>query len=154
MKLTDLRPAKGAVKKRKRIGCGTGSGHGGTSTKGHKGHKARSGGGSHPWFEGGQMPLMRRLPKGGFKNPGRVEFQVVNVADLSVFAANTEITPALLLQHKLARRATQPIKLLGHGDIDRPLKVKIHAASSSALEKLKAAGGSVELLTSSSQGKD
>ncbi len=153
MKLTDLRPAKGAVKKRKRVGCGTGSGHGGTSTRGHKGHKSRSGGGSHSWSEGGQMPLQRRLPKGGFKNPGRIEYQVVNIAELAVFDAGTEVTPALMLKHRLARRATRPIKLLGNGDIDRALKVKVHAASESALEKLKAAGGSVELLTSS-KGKD
>lgn len=156
MKLTDLRPAKGAVKKRKRVGCGTGSGHGGTSTRGHKGHKSRSGGGSHTWSEGGQMPLLRRLPKGGFKNPGRIEYQVINVSELSIFAAGTEVTPAALLKARLARRATQPIKLLGNGEIDRALKVKVHAASSSALEKLKAAGGSVELLKANTEnsGKD
>lgn len=146
MKLNELRPAKGATKRRKRRGCGTGSGHGGTSTRGHKGHKARSGGGSHPWFEGGQMPLIRRLPKGGFYSRNRVEYQVVNVGDLNQFAAGTEITPDLLRASSLARRAGDPIKLLGDGALDRPLKIKLHGISASAKEKVEAAGGSVDLL--------
>lgn len=148
MKLNELRPAKGAVKKRKRVGCGIGSGHGGTSTRGHKGHKSRSGGfGAHPWFEGGQMPLLRRLPKGGFFNRSRVEFQVINVVDLNRFPAGTEITPDLLRQHHLARKSDLPVKLLGNGVVDRPLKVKLHAASGTAKEKVEAAGGSVEILS-------
>lgn len=146
MKLTDLRPAKGAVKKRKRIGCGTGSGHGGTSTKGHKGHSARSGGGSHIWFEGGQMPLIRKLPKGGFKNPNRIEYQVVNLGDLDRFEAGALVTPESLKETKLARKGGVRIKLLGDGAIDRPLEIKVHAASSSAREKVEAAGGSIELI--------
>jgi large subunit ribosomal protein L15 len=148
MKLTDLRPAKGAVKARKRVGRGEGSGSGGTAGRGHKGHKSRSGGGQAVAFEGGQMPIIRRLPKGGFKNPNRIEYQVVNVSDLNVCAPNTEVTPALLKELRLARKLTMPVKLLGHGDIDRPVKVRVHAASESARQKIEAAGGTVELLKS------
>ena len=137
---------KGAVKKRKRVARGTGSGHGGTATRGHKGHSSRSGGGSHIWSEGGQMPLIRRLPKGGFKNIHRVEYQVVNLTDLNRFDAGTEVTPAALKAEGLARRLGQPIKLLGTGEVDRALTVRVHAASSTAKAKLEAAGGRLELL--------
>lgn len=145
MKLHDLKPAKGARKKRKRIGRGTGSGTGGTAGKGHKGQKARSGGSTHIWFEGGQMPLMRRLPKMGFTNKFRVEYEVINVRDLARFDANTEVTPDVLRRERLVRRKTAPVKLLGIGEIDRPLKIRVHAASESAKQKIVAAGGSVDL---------
>ncbi len=146
MKLNELRPAKGAVKTRKRVGRGEGSGSGGTAGRGHKGHSSRSGGGSAPGFEGGQMPMHRRLPKGGFKNINRVEYQVVNVGDLARFEPNTDVTPALLKQERLARKLTMPVKLLGHGDLDRPVRIRVHAASASARAKVEAAGGSVEIL--------
>lgn len=146
MKLNELRPAKGAVKNRKRVGRGEGSGSGGTAGRGHKGHSSRSGGGSAPGFEGGQMPIQRRLPKGGFKNINRVEYQVINVGDLARFEPNTEVTPALLKRERLARKLTMPVKLLGHGDLDRPVRIRVHAASASARAKVEAAGGSVELL--------
>jgi large subunit ribosomal protein L15 len=150
MKLNDLRPAKGAVKDRKRVGRGEGSGRGGTSGKGNKGQKARSGGSTHPWFEGGQMPLQRRVPKGGFKNINRVEYQVVNVGDLNRFDAGTEVTPALLKAKNLAKKLSCPIKLLGDGALDRPVKIRVHAASSTARQKVEQAGGAVELLTAKS----
>lgn len=146
MKLNELRPAKGAVKTRKRVGRGEGSGSGGTAGRGHKGHSSRSGGGSAPGFEGGQMPMHRRLPKGGFKNINRVEYQVVNVGDLARFEPNTDVTPALLKQERLARKLTMPVKLLGQGDLDRPVRIRVHAASASARAKVEAAGGSVEIL--------
>ncbi|MDM7915462.1 MAG: 50S ribosomal protein L15 [Candidatus Eisenbacteria bacterium] len=146
MKLNQLKPAKGAVKKRKRVGCGTGSGHGGTSTRGHKGHKARSGGGSHLWFEGGQMPLQRRVPKRGFTNLFRTRYAVVNVGELNVFEAGTEVTPELLMRAGMARSRLL-IKLLGDGTLDRSLVVRVHAASASAKSKVEASGGRVEILT-------
>jgi large subunit ribosomal protein L15 len=147
MKLNDLRPAKGAVKSRKRVGRGEGSGRGGTSGKGNKGQKARSGGSPARWFEGGQMPLQRRVPKGGFKNVNRVEYQVVNVGDLNRFDAGTEVTPVLLKEKNLAKKLSCPIKLLGDGVLDRPVKVRVHAASSTARQKVEQAGGALELLT-------
>ena len=147
MKLNELRPAKGATHARKRVGRGEGSGSGGTAGKGHKGHKARSGGGSHPWSEGGQMPLQRRVPKGGFKNVNRVHYQVINVGDLNLFEPGTEVTLALLKEKNLAKRLSLPVKLLGQGVIDRAVKVRVHAASASARQKVEAAGGSLDLLT-------
>jgi large subunit ribosomal protein L15 len=146
MKLNELRPAKGAVKPRKRVGRGESSGTGGTSGKGHKGHKARSGGGSHLWSEGGQMPLQRRIPKGGFKNVNRIEYQVVNVGDLNRFEPGTEVTLALLKESCLAKKLSVPVKILGNGALDRAVRVRVHAASASAREKIEAAGGSLELL--------
>jgi large subunit ribosomal protein L15 len=150
MKLNELRPAKGATKQRKRVGRGVGSGSGGTAGKGHKGHKARSGGGSHVWFEGGQMPLQRRVPKGGFTNVNRVEYQVVNVGDLKRFDAGTEVTLALLKERNLAKKLSMPVKLLGNGSLDRAVRVRVHAASATAREKIEAAGGSLELLETKS----
>ena len=146
MKLTDLRPAKGAVKNRKRVGRGEGSGSGGTAGRGHKGHKSRSGGGQAVAFEGGQMPIIRRLPKGGFKNISRVEYQVVNVGDLNQCEPNAEITPSVLKELRLARKLTQPVKLLGNGTNDRPVLIRVHAVTASARQKVEAVGGTVELL--------
>ncbi|MBD3161799.1 MAG: 50S ribosomal protein L15, partial [Candidatus Eisenbacteria bacterium] len=131
MKLNKLRPAKGATKKRKRLGAGTGTGRGGTCGRGHKGHKSRSGGNTPAWFEGGQMPLQRRLPKRGFTNIFRKEHQVVNVGMLNRFDAESEIDPGLLRQEGVIRRSL-PVKLLGNGTVDRPLVVRVHAASASA----------------------
>lgn len=146
MKLNELKPAPGARKKRKRVGRGTGSGTGGTATRGHKGHSARSGKGTARWFEGGQMPILRRLPKFGFTNLNRVEYQAVNVQDLVRFDAGTAVTPELLADAKLARRKQVPVKLLAKGTIDRALTIKVHAASAAARQKIEAAGGSVEIL--------
>jgi large subunit ribosomal protein L15 len=150
MKLNELRPAKGAVRPRKRVGRGEGSGSGGTAGKGHKGQKARSGGHSHLWSEGGQMPLQRRVPKGGFTNINRVEYQVVNVGDLNRFEAGTEVTLALLKERDLAKKLSLPVKLLGNGNLDRPVRVRVHAASATAREKVEAAGGTLELLQTKS----
>jgi len=147
MKLNEIRPAPGAVRARKRRGCGTGSGRGGTSTKGHKGIQARSGGSSRDWFEGGQMPLQRRLPKRGFRNHTRQLFQVVNLRDLARFDAGSRVTPQELREAGLVRRPALPIKLLGEGSLDRALTVRVHAASRSAMEKISQSGGTVELLT-------
>jgi large subunit ribosomal protein L15 len=150
MKLNELKPARGAVRPRKRIGRGQGSGTGGTAGRGHKGHSSRSGGGSAVGFEGGQMPIQRRLPKGGFTNINRVEYQVVNVASLSVFEDGAEVTPATLKERRLARKATIPVKLLGRGELDRAVRVSVHAVSESARRKVEAAGGTVELVKSKS----
>ena len=148
MKLSDVRPARGAVKKHKRLGCGTGSGHGGTSTKGHKGQKARAGAGAKvaPWFEGGQMPLQRRLPKRGFKPLDKTEYQVVNIGSLAKLDGVTEVTPQLMFQKRLVDRATQPIKILGQGELTAALTVRAHAFSASAKKAIEAAGGKAELL--------
>lgn len=150
MKLNELRPARGAVKPRKRVGRGQGSGTGGTAGRGHKGHSSRSGGGSAVGFEGGQMPIQRRLPKGGFTNINRIEYQVVNVASLSVFEAGSEVTPAALKKQRLARKSSIPVKLLGRGEVDRAVRVSVHAVSESARRKVEAAGGTVELVKSKS----
>jgi large subunit ribosomal protein L15 len=150
MRLGDLAPARGARKKRKRIGRGPGSGHGKTSTKGHKGHKARSGGGKGPGFEGGQMPLYRRLPKRGFKNPFRREFAVVNLDDLArCFPRGGEVTPATMGEAGLlgpARRGL--IKVLGQGDLPAGVAftVHAHAFSKSAATKIQGAGGRTEVI--------
>ena len=149
MRLSDLRPARGAVHRRKRLGAGTGSGRGGTCGKGHKGQKARTGHHGIPaWFEGGQMPLQRRLPKRGFKNPFRKVFEIVNLDDLQALGAD-EITPELLAQHRLLDLGKgHRIKVLGEGDITRKVTVKAHAVSAGARAKIEAAGGSIELLES------
>jgi len=147
MKLNELKPPRGAVKQRKRRGCGTGSGHGGTSTRGNKGRYSRSGGSIPAWFEGGQMPLQRRLPKRGFRNFTRTEYEIVNVGDLARFEAGTEVTPDALRQARLVRRRSLPVKLLGEGALDRALTVRVHAASRTAQEKVKQSGGRVEILS-------
>jgi large subunit ribosomal protein L15 len=146
MRLNELRPEPGAVKKRKRLGKGTSTGQGGTSGRGHKGRAARSGSGKPAWFEGGQMPLQRRVPKRGFWNPTRREYQVVNVADLACFQAGAVVGVEELCAAGLVRRVTAPVKLLGTGSIDRALTVKVHAASKSAQEKVSQGGGKVEIL--------
>lgn len=148
MKIEDLKPAPGSKKRKKRVGRGIGSGHGKTSTKGHKGQKARSGGAKGPGFEGGQMPLQRRLPKRGFTNtPFRKAFAVVNLKDIEKLGLE-DISPEVLLKKGLIRDIKDGLKVLADGDIKRPVKIKAHAFSKAALEKLKASGSMVEVIGS------
>jgi large subunit ribosomal protein L15 len=147
MKLDDLRPAAGSNKKRKRVGRGDGSGHGKTSCRGHKGQGARSGGNTKPGFEGGQMPLQRRLPKRGFHNVFRIEMAVVNLAQLeSLAGANEEVTPQTLAQHGLISGRNRRVKILGDGSLSKAITVKAHGFSASAKQKIEAAGGKAELI--------
>jgi large subunit ribosomal protein L15 len=146
MKLSDLRPAPGSTKKRKRVGRGDGSGHGKTSCRGHKGQGARSGAGTRPGFEGGQMPLQRRLPKRGFHNPFRVQMVVANVGQLEDFPAGTEVTPELLAEHGLVSGKHARLKILGDGALSKSLTVKAHGFSAQAKERIEACGGKVELI--------
>ena len=143
MRIGSIRPAAGATKTPKRRGKGTATGLGGTAGKGHKGHKARTGGGVPVWFEGGQMPIQRRLPKRGFTNPGRVEFQALNVGRLAGVAAGTVVDRAWIKAARLVR-APGPIKLLAGGEIKVALTVKVDAASEAAKQAIEAAGGKVE----------
>ena len=146
--LSNLRRPEGAHRSRKRLGRGPGSGTGKTSGKGHKGQKARTGGGVHPWFEGGQMPLQRRVPKRGFKNPFRTVYQVVNVASLEGLE-ETDITPEVLDSYRLVDLGNgNPVKILGNGEIGRKVTVRAHAVSASAKSKIEAAGGTVERIGS------
>ncbi len=146
MKLEELKPARGSKKKRKRIGRGPGSGHGKTSTKGHKGQKARSGGAKPAKFEGGQMPLIRRVPKRGFSNFTRKEYAIINLGELNRFEENTEITPELLRQEGLIKKNMEGIKVLGDGEILKPFTIKAHRFSQKALEKIATAGGKAEVI--------
>ncbi len=146
MKLHELKPAEGSAKDRKRIGRGVGSGWGKTAGRGNKGHNARSGGGVRPGFEGGQMPLHRRLPKRGFTNIFKKVLAVVNVSDLSRFEPGAVVDAASLIRTGLVKGRRDGIKLLGQGDIDIALTVKIDAISRSAKAKIEAAGGTVEVI--------
>jgi large subunit ribosomal protein L15 len=149
MRLEDLRPAPGSTKNRKRLGRGRGSGQGKTSGKGHKGLKARSGGGARPGFEGGQMPLYRRLPKRGFlPYGGKTEFAIVNVGDLSDrFAAGSVVDPDALAGSRLIHKSGRAsVKVLGDGDVAHALTVRAHKVSEGAKQKIEAAGGRVEIL--------
>jgi large subunit ribosomal protein L15 len=141
--LSNLKPAPGSTQSRKRVGRGPGSGLGKTSGKGHKGHKARTGGGTNPGFEGGQMPMYRRLPKRGFTNPFRVESQIVNLADLKKVSA-TDVSPETLYSAGLIGKPDAPVKLLGTGDADRAYSVRGVTFSASARTKIEAAGGKIE----------
>lgn len=145
MKLSDLAPVPGSRKKRKRVGRGVGSGHGKTSCRGHKGQKARSGGGTKPGFEGGQMPLHRRLPKRGFTNIFQKRFAIVNVGSLNRLSRSL-ITPEVLIEEGLVKNIKNGIKVLGEGEITRPITVKAHAFSESAKEKIIKADGSIEII--------
>lgn len=147
MKISDLAPTPGAKKKEKRIGRGPGSGHGKTSTKGHKGQAARSGGTKHPGFEGGQQPLIRRIPKRGFKNIFKKEYAVVNLNRLDQFPAETVINPEFLHQAGIIKRATENVKVLGEGALTKPLVIAAHKFSEEALKKIQAAGGRAEVLS-------
>ena len=147
MRIHELKPAPGSRKRKKRVGRGPGSGHGKTATRGTKGQLARTGGGTRPGFEGGQMPLVRRLPKRGFRNPFRVEYAIVNVSQLNRFEAGEAVTPERLIQAGLVRRRYLPIKILGDGTLDRPLTVRAHRFSRQAIAKIEAAGGKVEVIS-------
>jgi large subunit ribosomal protein L15 len=146
MKLEDLKPHEGSRKERKRIGRGPGSGHGKTATKGNKGQRARAGSGKGAGFEGGQMPLTRRIPKRGFKNPFRKEYAIVKIGDLDVFKGKTEAGIEDFLESGVVGKLKDGVKLLSDGDIDFPIKVKVHKESDKAIEKIKAQGGDVEVL--------
>lgn len=145
MKLGTIRPAAGSHRATKRRGKGSATGLGGTSGKGHKGHKARTGGKIPAWFEGGQMPIQRRLPKRGFKNPGQVVYQVVNLGKLAAVAANTVIDRKWLEEQRLVRRPG-PIKLLAGGELKVALKIRLQAASEAARQAVETAGGSFEVV--------
>lgn len=144
MELNTIKPALGSTKNRKRIGRGTGSGHGKTATKGHKGQKARSGGSVRPGFEGGQMPMQRRLPKRGFLPPTRTEYVVINLYQLDLFEAGSCIDVDALKGCGLLKSIGDGVKILAKGDVTKPLTVKAHKFSATAKEKIIAAGGSVE----------
>jgi len=148
MKLHDLKPTEGSKKKRTRVGRGISAGKGKTAGRGQKGQGARSGGGKGPYFEGGQLPLVRRLPfKRGFTNIFRVEYQEVNIGGLEEkFAANAEVTPAVLAEAGMIRDADRPVVILGNGDLSKKLTVRAHRFTKSAMEKITAAGGAVEVL--------
>lgn len=145
MNIEILKIPPGSVHKKKRVGRGPSSGHGKTSTRGHKGQKARGRGKIYPWFEGGQMPLTRRVPKRGFRSIFKKEFEIVNLSDLNVFDAGTRIDPDLLKEKGLVKKAKM-IKVLGEGELDRPLFVKAHSFSKSAEEKIRRAGGNIEVI--------
>lgn len=146
MQLHQLRPAPGAKHERRRVGRGIGSGLGKTAGRGHKGQKARSGGGVRRGFEGGQMPLIRRIPKRGFTNARRQEMAVVNVRDLDRFAAGEVITPELLQKVGLVKKTACGVKVLGNGDLTKALTVKAHSFSEAARQKIEAAGGRAEVI--------
>ena len=144
--LNNLKPAPGAKKNRKRLGRGPGSGSGTTASKGSKGQRSRSGGNPHPWFEGGQMPLYRRVPKKGFFNRNRVENQVVNLSQFDRFDAAEEINVDYLKSKGLVSGREAKVKILGNGELSGAFRVKVHAVSETAKQKIEAAGGSVELI--------
>jgi large subunit ribosomal protein L15 len=146
MKLEELKPASGSRKKSKRVGRGPGSGNGKTAGKGHKGQKARSGGVKGPGFEGGQMPLQRRLPKRGFTNIFRKEYAIVNLADLEKMAGSDPVTPEALVQKGLIKSLKDGVKVLGTGELKTKLVVRAHKFSKSALDKIQAAGGKAEVI--------
>ena len=146
--LHKLKPAEGATRKRKRVGRGPGSGNGKTAGRGHKGQKSRSGYSRRYGFEGGQMPLVRRIPKRGFTNIVRVGFQVVNLRDLDrLFADGDTVTPELLVEKGLIRGGKKPVKVLASGELGKKLTVQAHAFSKNAQATIEAAGGSCELVT-------
>jgi len=149
MTLTDLShlaPAPGSKKKKKRVGRGEGSGHGKTSGRGHKGQRARSGGGTRPGFEGGQMPLQRRVPKRGFRRPWRDVPAIVNIGQLELFDPGSEVTPETLRARGLIRGRAEKLKILGEGQLTKSLTVKAHRFSAEAEERIAALGGKAELI--------
>jgi len=146
MELGSLKPPSGARKKRKRVGCGPGSGHGKTSVRGHKGTQSRTGNTRHAWYEGGQMPLQRRTPKRGFTNIFRVPFQVINIRDLDRFDADATVDIDALIDKGLIRHLNGRVKLLAEGEIKKALTVKVHACSQKAKEAIEKAGGQVSLV--------
>lgn len=146
MKLHELKPSEGSRKERNRVGRGTGSGNGKTSGRGHKGQKARSGGGVRLGFEGGQLPLFRRIPKRGFTNINRKEFAIVNLDVLNRFEDGIEVTPELLVETGIIRNEKSGIKILSNGNIEKKLTVKANKFSAAAKEAIEAAGGKTEVI--------
>ena len=146
MKLHELRAAEGSTKNRKRRGRGTATGQGKTGGRGMNGQKSRSGGGVRLGFEGGQMPLYRRLPKRGFNNIFGTEYTIVNVEQLNRFEAGTEVTPALLKEAGMVKQVKDGIKILGNGTLNNAITVKAHKFTKSAIEKIEAAGGKAEVI--------
>ena len=146
MKLGEIHVPAGATKKRKIVGRGPGSGHGKTSTRGQKGQKSRSGAHIHPEFEGGQMPLIRRIPKRGFTNRFKKKFQIVNLADLKSFKENSIVTPEELVKEGIIKNTKIKVKILGGGEISKPLTVKANSFSAGAAEKIQKAGGKAEIV--------
>ena len=148
MRLNELRPPEGARRTKKRLGRGPGSGRGKTSGRGHKGQRSRSGG-KHPWFEGGQMPLQRRLPKRGFTNIFRKQYTIVNLDKLNRFSDGTVVTPRLLKSVGIVKKMQDGVKILGDGELEKSLTVKAHRFSKSALDKIESAGGEAVAISSS-----
>lgn len=146
MDLSQLKPATGSTKNRKRIGRGHASGQGKTAGKGHKGQNARSGGGVKPGFEGGQMPLQRRLPKRGFTSINKKDYNLVNLRDLEVFEAGSTVSLELYGQVGIVKKMKDGIKILADGELSKSLTVQAHKFSKSAVEKIEAAGGKVEVI--------
>ena len=146
MKLHDLRPAEGSTKNKKRLGRGTASGQGKSAGKGQKGQNSRSGGGVRPGFEGGQMPLYRRLPKVGFTNIFRTEYALVNVYDLDMFEDGAVVSPEMLKEAGLVKAQKDGVKILGTGELTKKLTVQAHKFSQTAVDKITAAGGKVEVI--------
>lgn len=146
MELNNLRPAEGATKNRKRIGRGTGSGRGGTSTRGHKGDKARSGAKQKRHFEGGQTPMQRRLPKRGFQNINRIDYVALNLSQLEKMAQQSDIINLESLQSSGFAKITDKVKVLGNGKLTSKVNITVHAISASAQAAIEAAGGSVQLV--------
>jgi len=154
--LSNLTPAKGSRRKPKRIGRGQGSGHGGTSTRGHKGAGSRSGTRYYPWFEGGQMPLVRRVPKRGFHSPFRVEYQVVNVETLEKLVTdgriqNGMVSPEVLAKLGVVKKAKALVKILGTGELKAKLNISANAFSKSAIEKIEKAGGKTQTISATAK---
>lgn len=146
MKIQDLRPAKGAKKRRKIVGRGPGSGHGKTSTRGHKGQMARTGKGITPGFEGGQMPLIRRMPKRGFNKYPKKGRYIVNLEEIAALKKETSITPEVLREKGIIKGPVNFVKILGDGEINVPVNIKAHAFSKKAAEKIKNVGGKCEII--------
>ena len=146
MRIEDIRPAEGSTKNKKRVGRGVGSGHGKTSCKGHKGQKARSGGTKGAGFEGGQMPLQRRIPKRGFTNIFKKEYAIINLDTLDALKDDAVITPELLIEKGVIKKSKDGLKVLANGSIQRPVTIKANAFSASAAAKIEAAGGKTEVI--------
>jgi large subunit ribosomal protein L15 len=147
MRLDELKPSEGARKKEKRVGRGVGSGHGKTACRGSKGQNSRTGGGTKAGFEGGQMPLQRRLPKRGFRSPFKKRFAIIHVGDLNRFPKDTVVEPHLLVQSGLLKKE-EPVKLLGDGELQHPLTIRVHQVSKAALKKVESISGRVEIIGS------
>ena len=147
MKLNELKPAEGSNRQRRRLGRGTGSGKGSTAGRGNNGHSGRSGSGHKPYFEGGQTPLTRRLPKRGFFNLFRISYQIINIGALAGFEADgKEINAEVLFEMGLINDRAKPVKLLGNGEVDKALVIKVDACSKSAKEKIEKAKGKIEVI--------